>query len=256
MQAPSTAGSFAASSPTQISLRTDDGVELDARHWAQPDGARTTVVIAHGFTGDQAMPGLLDIADGLWATGNALVTFDSRGHGASGGQCTLGASEPLDVRAAVQFAQTQTPETVVVGASLGALAALRYASGDSSLAGLILVSCPATWRLRTPQAALTAAITRTSLGRRAVAKLQHVRIAAEWDIGEAPVSTAPLVQCPVAVIHGRRDLLIPASEARRLYDAVHEPRRLDVVPRMGHAFQPQLREPLLAALAWTRRFAT
>lgn len=94
MQAPSTARSFAASSPTQISLRTDDGVELDARHWAQPDGARTT------------------------------------------------------------------------------------------------------------------------------------------------------------------DLLIPASEARRLYDAVHEPRRLDVVPRMGHAFQPQLREPLLAALAWTRRFAT
>lgn len=231
-------------------LRTSDGIDLAGRAWPWTDGCDTTVVVAHGFTGNQQLPDLLDVAAHIWAAGYAVLTFDARGHGRSGGRCTMGQEEPLDIAAAVRAARRRGTRVAVVGASMGALAALRYAAEHRDLEALVLVSCPATWRLRSPQAALAAAMTRTSLGRRAVARLQRVRMSKRWDPGEPPVFTAPGVRCPTAVIHGERDRFIPVSEAHRLAQALRCPTRLDIVAGARHAFQPTLAGPVVEALRW------
>ena len=58
---------------------------------------------------------------------------------------------------------------VIVGASMGAIAALRYAAGpvvDPGLVGVVAVSSPAGWRLpRNARSVLAAGLTRTRLGR-------------------------------------------------------------------------------------------
>jgi pimeloyl-ACP methyl ester carboxylesterase len=250
MSEPRLAEDFAAARWTAAPLRTYDGIDLDGRHWPFADGCETTVVVAHGFTGNQELPGLLSVAALIWAAGYSVLTFDARGHGNSGGRCTLGEQEPLDIAAAVDEARRSSPSVAVVGASMGALAALRYAAAHRDISALVLVSCPATWRLHSPRAALAAAMTRTSLGRRAVARLQRVRISRQWDPGDPPVETAPGVHCPTAVVHGARDRFIPVAEAHRLIHALRCPTRLDVVADATHAFQPGLAGPVVDSLHW------
>lgn len=241
---------FGAAPWAEARLRTTDGIDLRGRHWAPAEGTSTTAIVAHGFTATQELPELLSVAARIWAAGYAVLTFDARGHGASGGRCSMGEQEALDVAAAVASARRSAAAVVVVGASMGALAALRYAAECDDLDGLVLVSCPATWRLRSPHAALAAAMTRTWLGRRAIARLQRVRISRRWEPGEPPVETARRVRCPTAVVHGARDRFIPVSEAHRLAQALRCPTRLDVVATATHAFQPAFAEPVVDALRW------
>ena len=56
-------------------------------------------------------------------------------------------------RAAVHVARERSDRVVLVGTSMGAIAALRYAATDPELAGVVAVSCPAAWRLPATRAA-------------------------------------------------------------------------------------------------------
>ena len=47
-------------------------------------------------------------------------------------------------------------------------------------------------------------------------------------------SKLPSVRCPVLVVHGDRDEVIPASQGRKLFEAAPEPKRLQVVEGAGH----------------------
>ena len=79
------------------------------------------------------------------ADGFDVVSYDARGHGRSTGESTLGDLEQHDVAAAVALARTRSSDVVLVGASMGAIAALRYAATDPELRGVVAVSCPARW---------------------------------------------------------------------------------------------------------------
>jgi fermentation-respiration switch protein FrsA (DUF1100 family) len=48
------------------------------------------------------------------------------------------------------------------------------------------------------------------------------------------VSKLPRVRCPVLVVHGDRDEVIPASQGRRLFEAAPEPKRLIIIEGAGH----------------------
>jgi alpha-beta hydrolase superfamily lysophospholipase len=109
-------------------LRTADGLSLAADAWLTRDPAATAVVLVHGLTGHRHHPTVVAMAHELRAEGHAVITYDMRGHGESEGLCTLGDLERLDVAAAVVAARDLAPRVVLVGASLGAIAVLRYAS--------------------------------------------------------------------------------------------------------------------------------
>ena len=66
----------------------------------------------------------------------------------------------------------------------------------------------------------------------------------------SPVFISLLVLLSVALVHGRRDRLIRAGEARLLFDGAAEPRRLDVVARMGHGIDDAAREAVVGAIDW------
>jgi hypothetical protein len=48
------------------------------------------------------------------------------------------------------------------------------------------------------------------------------------------VSKLPRVRCPVLVVHGDRDEVIPVEQGRRLFDAAPEPKRLLLVEGAHH----------------------
>jgi alpha-beta hydrolase superfamily lysophospholipase len=132
-------------------LMTADGVKLHCRYWST-EMARAVVVLAHGFAGSCDNIAVVRQALALRAAGFDVLSYDSRGHGRSEGQCALGDLESYDIAAAVARAKWTGLDVVLVGASMGAVAALRYAaSGDTDLAGVVSISAPATWR--TPRSA-------------------------------------------------------------------------------------------------------
>ncbi len=232
-------------------LRTADGVLLRARWWeaARPgDGA---VVLVHGLAGSKDAPGVVALAADLAGTGHHVLAYDARGHGASGGLCTLGSLERLDVAAAVAEARRRTGRVVVAGASLGAIAALRHAVTDPDLAGVVLVSSPARWRLPwRPRVLAATALTRTAPGRRFAERRLRVRIAPGWTDSEPPVTLVARLRLPVAVVHGERDRMIRLREAVELAVAAPGPCRLRVVPGMGHAFDPAGAQAIREAVEW------
>jgi alpha-beta hydrolase superfamily lysophospholipase len=232
-------------------LTTTDGLSLVGRRWLTPGRPEAAVVIVHGFSATSECPNVSELAAALHADGFDVVTYDARGHGGSGGESTLGDHEEHDVAAAVALARERTRRVVVVGASMGGIAALRYAVADPEIGGAVVVSCPAAWRLpRSVRGVLGAVMTRTSAGRKLTARLCGVRIARHWTNPLPPVVLATRVNVPIAYVHGRNDRFISYHDAEILAAATPEPSRLTLVPGMGHAFETSAVAPIRESVAW------
>lgn len=241
-----------------LTLRTADGLALAADAWLTPAPAASAVVLVHGFAADRRDPSVVAAAHELRDAGHAVLTYDMRGHGESEGLCTLGDREAFDVAAATVAARDLAPRVVLVGASLGAIAVLRYAVDDPDLAGVVTVSSPARWRLHSPRAAVAAALTRTGVGRRLARRL-GARLDPRWRWTEPPDALAARLPVPLAVVHGTDDRFMPTTEADRLHragagaDGGHPtgaPRRLVVVSGMGHAYCTRGLDAVAAAVGW------
>jgi len=137
-------------------LEAADGTPIHVAHLSGPPRAGAAVVLVHGFASSSRDPAIFRFAH-LLAERYEVVVPDLRGHGRSGGHCTFGELEPLDVAAALAAVTPGRP-TVTVGVSLGAAAVLLHASDHASaeeagslpfgrpagrLAGVVAVSAPA-----------------------------------------------------------------------------------------------------------------
>ncbi len=232
-------------------VETSDGIELATRRWPADDHGRAIVVVAHGLTANKDEPRVVSLCVALQRQGHEVIAYDSRGHGRSGGLCTVGDLERHDVAAVVEWARARHERVVLVGASMGAVAVLAYAATASDLSGVVAVSSPGEWRLPLRIRSLaTAGLARTRTGRSFARRRMNVRIA-PWTSPESPRSLVGRVNAPLVVIHGRRDTIIPhgVGLARAIGDG---PRRSVVlVPSMGHAFDPVGHGQICEAIRWT-----
>jgi pimeloyl-ACP methyl ester carboxylesterase len=232
-------------------LQTADGLAL-ALHRRLSASAPAAVVVVHGFSASASCPNVMALADAIHDDGLDVVTYDARGHGGSPGESTLGDREQHDVAAAVAKARERTPAVLLVGASMGAIAALRYAATDPDLAGVVALSCPAAWRIpRSARGGLAALMTRTPPGRHLIRRLTGVRVASKWTNPAPPVDLVRGVHAPLTFVHGVDDKFIARRDAEELYDAANRPCQLVIVPTMGHAFGPAAVLPVLRALQWS-----
>lgn len=228
-----------------------DGVDLRVRVRAATGDAYAAVVVAHGFSATCAEPAVVAVADALGAAGYHVVSYDARGHGASGGRCTLGDHERLDVAAVLEVARARHARVVLLGASMGGIAVLGCAAATPDIAGVVTVSSPARWRFpRTARAALAALATQTGTGRWLMARAWNVRLAGRWTRPEPPASLVTRVQVPIAVVHGENDRFLGMREARDLCDAAAGPARLVLVPGMGHGYDDVGVPAVVDAVAW------
>jgi alpha-beta hydrolase superfamily lysophospholipase len=225
------------------------------------------VVLVHGFGASKEDAGIRALAADLHGAGFDVLTYDARGHGASEGKCTVGGEERLDVAAAATLAADGGQPVVLVGVSMGAIAVFCHvasmvdearsepatSSGGrrAPIAGVVAVSAPARWRMSPSLVGLAIlALTRTKVGRWFMLHRLGVRINTGWVLPDPPLSAISRMAVPVALVHGRRDRLIRAGEARLLFDGAAEPRRLDVVARMGHGIDDAAREAVVGAIDW------
>ncbi|WP_176740448.1 alpha/beta hydrolase [Streptomyces sp. Ncost-T10-10d] len=255
--------------PLRTTLRTDDGVRIeavyepctaDAGAAAETSFDSTAIVVAHGFTGSVDRPAVRRAA-GVFARRAAVITFSFRGHGGSGGRSTVGDREVLDLAAAVEWARALGHRRIVtVGFSMGGSVVLRHgalytgrSTADAEAGGVtgregrieahadavVTVSAPARWYYRgtAPMRRLHWVVTRP-VGRLVGHYGFRTRIDRnDWNpVPLPPVEAAGLIApAPLLIVHGDQDPYFPLDHPRMLADAAGDGAELWLERGMGHA---------------------
>lgn len=202
-----------------LTLRTADGLRLQAELALPPDGRRSvgTVVClhplpTHGGSLDShlfrkaawRLPALADVA---------VLRFNTRGTGGSEGHFDGGVSERFDLAAALDAVEyADLPSPWLVGWSFGTELVLRYGATDPSVVGGILLSPPL---IRAGDA---------DLDRWAASGQPLVALVPEHDDylrpAEAVVRFARVPRAEVVPVEGARHLWVGERSVRRALDEI------------------------------------
>jgi len=198
-----------------VTFETPDGLRLDGWFASPTESNGATVLIFNGNAGDRSSRAPL--ATALTRAGLAVLLFDYRGYGRNPGQPT----EPglvADARAARQYvgsrADVDRARLVYFGESLGAAVAVALA-------------------VEQPPAALVLRSPFTSLANMARLQFPFLPTFLLRDRFES-LNQISRVDCPVLVITGDQDSVVPPAQSRRLYEAAPGSKRFVLIARADH----------------------
>jgi alpha-beta hydrolase superfamily lysophospholipase len=201
-----------------LTLTTDDGLDLSAWYVPAAEPGAPTVLLAHGLLGSKG--GMLRFVPWFHDAGYNIMLLDFRGHGGSDPRpSTIGPEEVLDIKAALDWldAEGAGDRVAGLGMSLGASALVNTAIQDDRLDALILDSLFAEW------------------GDTDFA--QGYRLPPDWLVPgvPSPEDLMPRIDVPVFIIHGTADILTHEDHAHRLYAAANQPKEI-WINDSGHAW--------------------
>jgi fermentation-respiration switch protein FrsA (DUF1100 family) len=195
----------------EVQLISADGQQLCAWHW--PGRQAATLLVLHGNGGSRRHR--LDWVEDLHGLGWGVFILDYRGYGGSAGTPT---EEGLyhDAEAAAKWLKQHGKQQLVyLGESMGCGVAVELATRQPA-AGLIL------------QSGFSSAV---DVAGKAYPYLPVRLLMRDRYDSMAKISK---ISCPVLVIHGERDSLVPVQLGRSLYEAAREPKEWWVVPGADH----------------------
>lgn len=221
----------------EVAFSTPDGLRLEG--WFIPAPGETTsspdqspgrgpgVIVFNGNAGNRSHRAPL--ANALSRSGLSVLLFDYRGYGKNPGRPTERglAADALAARSYLASRRGVDPDRLVYfGESLGAAVAL----------GLALETPPAALVLRSPF---------TSLAE--VAKVHYPYLPVQLLLRDRYPSLERIrrIDAPVLVLIAGQDEIIPPHHSHRLYEAAEEPKRLAVIPGVGHNHPEMLSGPRL-----------
>jgi predicted acyl esterase len=272
------AGRASAYTQQELSLRMNDGVDLAATLYepsaAPPPAGHPAIVLFHSLGGKRQDLAFLAQA---FAGSFAVLTFDARGHGESGGLVSIdGPREMTDVKAVFNWLAAR-PEINrnrigAWGISLGGGAVLRslvegvpWAAAETVETWTDLYSALAPQRLTksgavfqflnsVPQARLDPSVLAIRDDALASTNLGAVRA---WADARSSRSQLGKVKTPVFMFQGRRDFAFDIAQARAGYRLLKGPKRL-YVGDFGHAPStfpgPDIAQVASLSLKWFTRY--
>ncbi len=206
-----------------------------------PEGKtpRGTILCVHGYRSE--METLLPTARVFSAAGYRVVLVDLPGHGRSTGtRIAYGVLEAHDLTALLDELQRigwiKGP-LGTWGMSMGASTVIRLAANDPRIQAVVAVA---------PYDNLQDLIAHVSLKSIPVIdwfvdksdvqrRLVMACLEAGFDPGEADtVKVAQRLTCPLLVVHGRLDAVVPFEQGRRVFEAAAGPKSFVELPLDGH----------------------
>jgi len=207
--------------PDILKIRSANGSMISALYLANPSAA-FTLLVSHGNAED-----LGDDREWLWdlrRAGFSVLAYDYQGYGTSQGKPGETAAYE-DELAAYEYLtrdlKTSADHIIIYGRSVGSGPAVHLAARQPA-AALILQS---------PFVSAFRVVTRVPL-------LPFDKFPNYKEIGR--------VRCPVLIIHGANDSVIPLWHGQRLFDAANQPKQFVVVPRADHNDLDMVAGPIYA----------
>lgn len=127
----------------EVSLTTEDGLKIIGTHYPVETPILRSVLLLHMLRRDRSVWN--DLIPKLASAGFSVLALDFRGHGASFGNWQQFQAQDylrmkFDIQAGFDFLRRRNPQgkIAIIGASIGANHALRFASG--SVSALVLLS--------------------------------------------------------------------------------------------------------------------
>lgn len=160
-----------------------------------------------------------------------VAAFDFRGHGSSGGSCTLDPIGPAhDLRAVVRhFRARGYRKVAAVGFSLGGMAAVTNAARFGDLDAVVSIGAP-------PRLPDFSALARHPHLARLSLRLLGARFSGEGRPSFSPLEMVPHVSpAPLLLVHGEREFTFPRRDFELMWEAAGEPKERLVIPGAGHA---------------------
>ncbi len=217
-----------------VSIPTVRGRQLFGWLLPVPEATRTLVIL-HGWGGNAEQ--MLPMAAPFHGAGFNVLLIDARNHGRS--DTDTFSSLPRfaeDLGMAIDWIKQHHPQkascVAVLGHSVGAGAALFEASRNPDIAAVISVSAFAH-----PAEMTAVSVRHLHLPRPIIGLIVRY---VEWLIGHrfdtiAPLNTVSRITCPVLLVHGTADRVVPVEDARRIYARCRAPSaRLLEIDGAGH----------------------
>jgi uncharacterized protein len=201
---------------------------------------------------DTGYPGL---AERFCAAGFVTLIFSFRGAGeAQGNLDMLGWTR--DLKAAIDYLssldEVDKSRLCLLGSSAGAAVSVYVAANEPRISSLVTLACPAEFGFLTDK-------------QRAEATIDHFRSIGvirdadfppsldDWLAGFGTVSPLKWIDkispCPLLLIHGDKDDLVPVEHARKLFEKAGEPKELIIIPGAGHRLRLE-HKAVNTALDW------
>ncbi len=202
-----------------IRIPTANRKQLFAWFIPAPGAGRAPVlVVLHGWGGNAET--MLPLAAPLHRAGYALLFFDARSHGRS--DLDTFSSMPRfaeDIEHALAWLEQQPgidrKRVGLVGHSVGAAAALLVASRRDGLAAVVSIAAFAHPDTVMRRMLAGWRVPYIPFGWYILRYVQHV-IGYRFD-DIAPLNTIGRTRCPVLLVHGTEDAMVPAADARALH---------------------------------------
>lgn len=185
--------------------------------WLPAAAARGHVVITHGWGANRAT--LLGLAPLLLKAGWNVLLFDVRNHGNSDSDTFSSMprfAEDIDAALAWLHATQTTRPTALIGHSVGAAATLLAASRRDDIDAVVSLSSFAHPDGMMRRWLADKGLPFFPLGWYVLRYVERV-IDHRFD-AIAPINTLGKIRCPVLLVHGEHDTVIPPEDARALAD--------------------------------------
>lgn len=201
---------------TEVAFSTTDGLKLKGWFVKQGETPWFTVIVFNGNAGNRAFRAPL--ADALAQRDINVLLFDYRGFGGNPG---LPTEQGLT-------ADSRAARTYILGrkdVDPKRLAYFGESLGSSVAAELAAEFPPAALILRSPFTSMTE-----------VGQHHYPVLPVSWLLRDrfATLDRMARIRCPLLVIAGGRDRIVPTVQSRRLYEAANEPKTLLIVQDADH----------------------
>ena len=199
------------------------------------------VITCHGLLSSKDSEKYVDIARKFCEEGFAVLRFDFRGCGESNGgskETTL-TGRIEDLGHALDFVQKQGHEDVgLIGSSLGGCVSILKAAEDRRVKVLV------TWA--------TPCYTDELFGKEIEGFQELRRDISRYNMVEAVKE----VNCPIMIVHGSLDELVPPSHAEALYKNANKPKNIVIIDGADHRFSDlaHRRRAIEVTLNWFENF--
>jgi len=222
-----------------VVFTSKDGVPL--KGWiikpSHPHPTSPAIIICHGVGANKS--DFTDLAAALSRRGYAVLLFDFRAHGESGGSRTsLGYHEQKDVAAALDFLRGRSeidPKRIgIYGFSLGGATAILAAAKTRAFSAIVADSAFTSLKDQA-RSAITGFYHLPAFLFLPLSVLGYeLYFQTSIDAVSPVTAIAGLSPAPILIIAGEGDKLIPADNGRRLYAAAKEPKELWIIPHAEH----------------------